>query len=79
MTKAAAWRVRIEAHDLPPRFAVQACEGTVYAATEDQARRDAVRNAHVRDGIPALRSMAKASLAHATALPVGPKPWELPL
>jgi hypothetical protein len=64
----AAWEVEIREHDVE-RWHIPAWKGEVYAPTEVEARARAVRRAHIRVGVPPLRSLLRQSAPYCSAQP----------
>jgi hypothetical protein len=67
MTSVRPFRVVIAAHPIPPRWEVPGAEVEVFAESEREARRQAVRSAHLDAGVPPLRSLLRLSWEHVTA------------
>ena len=65
------WSVKILAHDVPPRWHVQAQAVTLSAPNADFASDRAVKWVHSDAGVPPMRRFVRHSLGFATAKRVG--------
>lgn len=61
------WMVTIEEHSIE-RWQIPAWEGKVQANTEVEARRQAIRWAHIRENVPAFRSFLRQSVPRTSAV-----------
>jgi hypothetical protein len=64
------WRVAIEAHDVPPRWRIEAQVVEVRAIDVAHARTNGIREAHRRAELPPYKPLLRTSWPHATAEPV---------
>jgi hypothetical protein len=63
-----AWDFVLREHSVE-RWVIPARSGEVWAPTLEAAIEKAVREAHVRAGVPPLRSLLRRSLPHCSATP----------
>ena len=69
MSSASPFRVTIAEHEIPPRWTIPAAVIEVYALSAEQARIQAIRDAHVQQAVPPLRSLRRLSWPHVSAEP----------
>lgn len=68
---APAWRVRIEPHEVPPRWRVERQVVKVCASDEQAARMSATRAAQIQAEVPPIRSLRAITFRHTSATPLG--------
>jgi hypothetical protein len=67
------WRVTLTAHDVPPRWRIEARTARMLALDADHARSLIVREAHIAAALPLWKPLIGCSLDSASAEPVAPQ------
>jgi hypothetical protein len=68
---APSWRVKIDAHEVPPRWQIERQTVKVCAHDESEARLSATRAAQLVAEVPPMRSPRAVTYRHTTATPLG--------
>jgi hypothetical protein len=66
------WRVTVNAHDIPPRWRIEAQNVKLTSPTAARARLRAIRWWHADGGVPPMKPLIRLSWPHTTAKQLTP-------